>query len=335
MRPTRDSKHEIQIKESSGSLAVRYANHQDQATRRLGHQTTRSFRISDMHPRGFTLLEVVFALALTVLLLGSLLASLDLYRRLSTAGRDDVQKAQLVRALFRKMELDIRSCVYQPPKPDNGSGSGGQEESSGSEESTVTEIDPAAAFSADSVGIVGDSTTLVIHTQRPSREVSSVPVVQIEVLPPPSEQKSVAWFLAVPGADGLSGAAASVVAADGTAATSGLSRLEGDRLTTAYADAYADLTTLAANTRLLASEVGFLQFRYFDGVTWYDVWDTTITERLPNAIEITLGLNPLAGTTAGTATGPQPVDAGSGLEMYRYVVAVPLADPYMLEEPVE
>ena len=63
---------------------------------------------------GFTLLEILLALGLSVVLLVAVAAAIDLYRRMTIAGQEDVSEARLVRAVLRKIESDIRSTV--PPQ---------------------------------------------------------------------------------------------------------------------------------------------------------------------------------------------------------------------------
>jgi prepilin-type N-terminal cleavage/methylation domain-containing protein len=66
--------------------------------------------------RGFTLFEVVVALALSVLLLAGVYAGMDLYWRFSTTGQEEVERAQIARAVLRQIETDLRSVVYQSPE---------------------------------------------------------------------------------------------------------------------------------------------------------------------------------------------------------------------------
>ena len=65
---------------------------------------------------GFTLFEVVVALSLSVLLLAGIYAGMDLYWRFSTTGQEEVERAQIARAVLRQIETDLRSVVYQSPE---------------------------------------------------------------------------------------------------------------------------------------------------------------------------------------------------------------------------
>lgn len=90
---------------------------------------------------GFTLLEVLLALGLSVVLLVAIAAAIDLYRRMTIAGQDQVSEARLVRAVLRKMEIDIRSIVppqtqVTSPYDSGSSSSGGSTSSTGSTSGT-------------------------------------------------------------------------------------------------------------------------------------------------------------------------------------------------------
>ena len=138
-----------------------------------------------------------------------------------------------------------------------------------------------------------------------------------------SDLKSIAYFIAVPGTEGLQGAAGDLFAAQSGHEAQGLTRLEGDRLSLEFADAASDLQTMAANSVLLAEEVTLLQFRYFDGMDWYDVWDSVSLERLPNAIEITIGFRESSSTPS---EGIAEIGDISRSKLHRFVVSVPAAE---------
>jgi prepilin-type N-terminal cleavage/methylation domain-containing protein len=83
---------------------------------------------------GFTLFEVLIALSLSLLLLGAVYAGLSLYWRYSSAGHAEVERAQLARAVLRRIELDVRSIMYRgaPAASSQSSTSGSSASGSGS-----------------------------------------------------------------------------------------------------------------------------------------------------------------------------------------------------------
>ncbi len=71
--------------------------------------------IAKRKPGGFTLLEVVLALALAALVLYTLTLAVGLHLRMADAGRTDVEEAALARALLRRIADDLRGAVRYDP----------------------------------------------------------------------------------------------------------------------------------------------------------------------------------------------------------------------------
>ena len=61
--------------------------------------------------RGYTLLEVMLVLLITMVLVTAVGAALNIYLRSVEAGRAEVEQAQLARALLRRIADDLRSAV--------------------------------------------------------------------------------------------------------------------------------------------------------------------------------------------------------------------------------
>ena len=55
------------------------------------------------------------------------------------------------------------------------------------------------------------------------------------------------------------------------------------------ADGSADVQVLAQQSQLLAAEISSLQFQYFDGTDWLEVWDSIEYGTVPQAIKVTIG----------------------------------------------
>lgn len=301
-------------------------------------------------PAGFTLLEVLIAMAVSLLLLGAVYAALDLHWKYSSAGRDEVERAQLVRAIFQRMELDIRSVIYPPPTASDasqmagsgastggtsgsttgqttpsGAGTAGTAGSAGTAgtastastaagSTTTTAADSTEALTQSTVGVLGDSQTLMLHVSRPARHLDYGAVIDGQN----SQQRSsdllsVAYFVATSGGSGLQGLVGSRLGGGATGTARGLARLEGDRLMMNLADEQGNLDALAARTELLAPEVTVVQFLYFDGAEWLTDWDSTALGGLPRAIRVEMLIQqqvyslviavPLAKPTVSTTTG--------------------------------
>jgi hypothetical protein len=171
---------------------------------------------------------------------------------------------------------------------------------------------------------------LALNAVRPHRPTM---VIQqqgtVPVQPPLSaihgDLKTVAYFLASAGAANAAVLATMQAGQSTTGGTfgSGLARLEGDRVAIAYA--MEQSTSLAASTKIVAPEVVSLAFRYFDGTQWQISWDASTLQALPQAIEITIAVQPLQTVvpvaTSSTSTSVIP------LRTYRHVVPVYSAAP--------
>ncbi|GAB4148295.1 MAG: hypothetical protein Tsb009_21990 [Planctomycetaceae bacterium] len=264
--------------------------------------------------RGFTLTEVLLALTLTVILLGAVYSALNLYRQLSTDGREEAARAQLTRAIHQKMAVDIRSVIFSPPESEEEEDEMNDEESS-EEETVVAEVnDPSEAVSSTSKGVVGNSEILTLHISMPPRGLNySSNLDGSSITSRTSDLISVSYFLA-----GNSSSELTQRVAENTGKT-GLTRLIGDRLALDQADTNGDVETLAESATILAEEINFLKFRYFDGDAWLDEWDSTVYGTLPRAIEVTIGFRPSGKVTE--------TNDGETVHQKRFVISLPVADP--------
>jgi prepilin-type N-terminal cleavage/methylation domain-containing protein len=315
-------------------------------------------RASRQGPGGFTLLEVLVSLGLSVLLVTAIYGAISTYIRVSQGDQGKLERSRVARSLFRQISLDIQSVLFRVEEESTESTeSTGEDASStvttgatagtGTESETDTEttettevvavVDPEAALQSSSVGLIGDAGKLTLHVNRPARELSYTTLQSGSgITARTSDLQSITWFLADASASGLEGEVGQL-AQQGSALTlidsgpQGLARLAGDRMAIEYADVESDVSSLAAAARVLAPEVVSLQFRYFDGLTWLEEWDSVSAQRLPNAVEITLGLKRIVSEEERLAK-QFDATARAGMdeivEYRRHVVSLPLAEPY-------
>ena len=83
-------------------------------------------------------------------------------------------------------------------------------------------------------------------------------------------------------------------ATDGSSRT-GLVRREMDRAAASFSSQDGSLDCSEHPGDVLAKEVTYLEFRYYDGSSWYTEWDSDQMGGLPTAIEITISIDPAAG----------------------------------------
>lgn len=304
--------------------------------------------------RGFTLLEVLLALALTVVLLSLLTFSISVYLRASNAGRDDVERSQLARVLLRRMSDDLRSTLWRneadaassdsasssdaPAASGSGSGStSGSGATSGSQSGSGSGTGGntgSGSGSGNSSGDSNSSTSVSDSTELPpvtglfgnqyevQIDVSRLPRIEqyasavVTSTDLVSDVKTVAYFCQT----ATSGVSTSA---------SGLVRREFDRAATSYASTNGDVSAWEQGLAPIAQEVTAVEFRYFDGTEWLTEWDSQAKNALPLAVEIAIQLAssaPPAGATANSplaAVMPATTTIAATGEIYRVLVFIP------------
>ena len=279
---------------------------------------------------GFTLVELLAALGISLLLIAAVSTSLETYVRLTTTSETAIERQQVTRSLLQQMTRDISSIVFTVPEEESEDELLAEVDSLEETEPEPVEIaDAADSISTSSVGLIGDSQSLVLNVSRPARNLGyAAPLMAVSLDERTSDLLSVSYFLAAPGGGGLAGAVSenalysltSTGSSDGT----GFSRLEGDRMAIDHADLQMDTQLLAGAADLIAPEIVYVQFRYFDGTIWLDMWDSTAYGALPQAIEVTFGFRgppEQDSTLVGNSTWTVE-------EYVRHVIHVPISEPY-------
>ncbi len=280
-------------------------------------------RRSRLQRRGFTLFEVLLALGLTVLLMAAVYSAINVYQHLATAGRDNVERLQIVRALQRRMTVDVRSVLFSEPEEEAEEGDADDAMTTDAAEAegettTVAEVtNPEEAIAGFAQGVIGDANSLVLNLSLPPRGAAYSDPFDQDLNRQSSDLVSVTYLLSSPDGGSLQSAVHSRLG------KTGLARLAGDRMKIDAEDISGNVDLLAGTAVMLAPEVTSLQFQYFDGVEWIDAWDTSTSQTLPRAIAVKMFIAKLL------ADGTTQTDAdGKGIgKWFRFVIAVPSADP--------
>lgn len=306
---------------------------------------------------GLSLVEVLVALAISGVLLTSVYSAITMYFHYSHSGQEEIAKNQLARVLLQRIEQDLRSIVYRPDDGTSttddasttgtasttsgttaatgqtgatGTGASGTGASGTSTTTTMEIKDPSEAFAGSNSGLFGDMQTIVLHVSRPRLDMlSNVQMSGPVVVSRTSDLKTVSYFVAGNGTSGLQAAAAAHFATQnlsGSGRSSGLARMEGDRLALQLADKSGNVGSLLGQTQMLAPEVSRVNFRYYDGTTWTTKWDSVSYGGLPRAVEINLELTFAAETTG---QGRYKKTKQEPPRVYRSVVFLPVSKPLM------
>ncbi len=155
----------------------------------------------------------------------------------------------------------------------------------------------------------------------------------------PSDVKTVAYFLQPPGTNAASTAASSMTQGLGgnqnNMLMGGLVRRTLDRAVTTWAANSGNSSNVNTTGELIAAEVTYLEFRYFDGSEWWTDWDSEERGGLPVAVDIAIALQSIE---EQLQLQQQPtLAAGANNELaqprfYRLLVHLPVAEPTSEED---
>jgi len=252
-----------------------------------------------MRRKGYTLLEVILAIAIGLLLIAALYVALEVQMRYMQTGRNAVAEGQLARGLLARMGADIRQHLGKLPTTQSAAGAtaAATDTTTGTATGGTTSTSTSGTEASTSgglgttqfnYGVQGDETQLMLY-------VSAVPrfgQADLDNQTGASDLRRIVYTL-MPG--------------------TGLVRIESRMFSvddSDMPDAFPDV---------LAPEALALQFRYYDGAsgTWLTSWDGA-TSGPPLAIEITLGLQPPVDLITPRVETLEPT-------LYRAVVTIPTA----------
>ncbi len=246
---------------------------------------------------GFTLLEVLIALSLSLVLISAIYSAVSLHWRYEEAGRERIDRAQVSLAVLRLLSEDVGSVMFTPPSTTTQE----EEEATASTTSTSTASPPTTsspttedttATTTDStqasLGIVGTADQLQLDISQPARE-DFVPdesdTQSGTTLPATSDNVRVTWGLVTPTSAPVDDSGRRSLTVNPALARQIVDRLRG----VVEVEENASQHVALADASILAREVVSLQFRYYDGYSWVEEWDSVVMERLPRAIEVTIG----------------------------------------------
>lgn len=291
----------------------------------------------------FTLFEVILALGLSAVLMGVLAMLVSVQLRVVDRGRANVEEAQLARALLHRIADDLRNTVYSDPSSGQNSASSATGATSGTSTDTNptgtsgatagdTETEASEEMGAETSsglpGLYGTATRLEIDVSpvlRPDefRRLAQAASDPTQVVEPPSDLKTVAYFLA----EEESGLGA--LGTQDPSTRHGLVRRELDRTAAQIAREQAQLQQIDSETEPIAPEVTSIEFSYFDGQEWLEEWDSEAQGGLPTAVEIRLSI----ARRAWQRTMLDSIDPGALWQsdgeslVYRLVVRMPTVLP--------
>jgi len=279
---------------------------------------------------GFSLLEVVLALALSVVIIAAIGYSVHLYMLTLTRQQTDIERKQVARSIIMMIHNDLRGAIQYKPQDYSGlenlyeslvpdilsMAMGGEEETTeedSSEEEAVAEEDMATSRPT----MIGNSVAIVIDVSRLPRVDEYNPIIALDSNQAqlPSDVKAVNYFFS----DQPSAQANDII--DSIGEQGGLYRRQIDRAVAAYLGDTGLAVAPDEYTQLIAPEVAGIYFRYWSGEGWESEWNSDDYGGFPLAIEVTLQLDPYR------ATHPELANDEDEMDYYRTVIHLPVAEP--------
>jgi prepilin-type N-terminal cleavage/methylation domain-containing protein len=245
--------------------------------------------------RGLTLLEVVISIAVIGLILGSLLTFLWQTLEIRNRTRLLAERTQIAHGVLDRMAAEIRGCL------------GG--------ERIGFPVEPR---------LIGDRRSIsLLTTATPSKDYYRF-FRESDELPPGSHDiRQIGYRLWVDPQEETE---------DGQPLVGGLIRTEKQTLNQFVVD---EQNPEQLRQDVWAPEIGYIEFRYFDGVEWDVKWEVTQENSLPQLVMITIGFESMTKDEYEDADlDVYPVDQyplGDELpndERYSLIVRVPAADKF-------
>jgi prepilin-type N-terminal cleavage/methylation domain-containing protein len=272
--------------------------------------------------RGVTLLELLLAMALSVMVLSAVAMAIEMHLKMLGTRRMQVEESQLARTVLSRIKQDLMNAVQyevldvsnlQSLASDALTGAAGLDPSSLSGLAEQAGVDPAMvedpfgiAGTQDIAGSVapptipglrGNQYELQIDVSRLPRIdeyfVMYNPLDTTKLVDIPSDVKTVAYYLSpdlppLEEGQGLPDLSQQERIRVTGYAGRGLMRRELDRAVTTWAVNNGDTLELSRSGEMLAPEVTGLEFRYFDGLDWWLEWNSEARQGLPVAVAIAI-----------------------------------------------
>jgi hypothetical protein len=257
------------------------------------------------------LIEVLLAIGLSTVLLALLALAINMFLVRVDASRSTVEEAQLARGVLRMIAEDLRNSavVYTQDITSAQAASSSQAFFDvGEADATPTPSEETSENVRPYVGVFGDTASLQADVLRVR------PVYSVSLEDP---EQSLVMTIDSPG----------ITSVRYLFSDAGLVRQQAGR-DASLREAQQGLSdSWEASSRVVASEVADLRFRYHDGDQALDQWDLDETQGVsPLAVEVRIGMRSQAASPTTEAEGDEAVqDMNAPLRYYR--LTIPLTVP--------
>lgn len=307
-------------------------------------KSKQSTRKASVGRRGYTLLELLLALGLSVIVIGAIGFAIQVYIIALTKQQAMIERKQVVRSIFMMISNDIRAGIQYKAADYSGLETLVQSQLL-IQQQALAALDPNAeepdedAEPEDS-GIINEEEVSYRPTLLGAEDVIMMDISRLPRLDQynplvsaadldlntPSDVKSLAYFVSL-----SKGGIQEEIEFAESRAPGGLYRRQIDRSVANYLSDVELISSPDPYSRLIAHEIAQISFRYWDGEAWLTSWDSAEDGGFPSAIEITLVIDSersAAQTQSYDYNGPD----GETAETYVSVVHLPVTD---LPQPEE
>ena len=319
--------------------------------------------VRKLSQKGFTLLELILALSMSVVLMVLIGGAIQFYARDMNVRDMDIRQTQLAASILQMIEDDLRATLHPQPVDTSaleellavtaGGDSPGDDPSGGQDLSSVgidslvddevltddllagTDLSSGVSV-LTTPGLVGNQSQIQLDvSQLPRLEeyVALLDTNTADLDDIPSDIKTIAYFVQAPdtlgGVEDTLETATAELGLESNLNSGGLVRRSLDRAATVEAANTGSIALLNQTGDLLAPEVIGIEFSYWDGVTWQLEWSSDSYEELPLAISVTLTLKPDQAADSDLASAALSPDSA---RVFTHIVRLPLAKPIEQEE---
>ena len=309
---------------------------------------------------GFTLLEMVLSLALSLIILGMISYALNFFTIEVDRSDREIRRTMLAAALMQMIEDDLAGALRPKPLDTSaleellsstaqgaasmGGAAAGGDDTSDTDDASAPPDDSTTGDSdvltddtletGDTLGtlvepgLIGNQFQLQFDTSRLPRLEEYTNIIDDEtfstVVDVPSDMKTVTYYVQQAGAMSVQDQAAKLNNQTDSSVNQGggLVRRSIDRAATQFSMNNGNLTTLMQTGDVLAPEVVAIEFSYWDGLLWQIEWDSDLTDSLPLAIKVTMQM-----------IDPMDLDAEQTPRVIEHIVRLPMGE--MAEEEEE
>ena len=300
----------------------------------INNGPTRSPRVPRFEKKraraGYTLLELLLALGLSVAVLAAVASGIQVYLVALTKQQAMVEQKQVARALLAMIGNDLRAGIQYKATDYSGldnliqtqtmmlTGGAAAEEEEEEPESLIVEEE--VSFRPT---MLGSSNVLMIDISRLPRLDQYNPLVATaeDEVQSPSDIKSLSYFVSL-----SEGGVESAIEFQPNKAPGGLYRREIDRAVAEYRGETDLMLAPDEFTRLIANEVVDISFQYFDGEEWQSEWDSIENGGFPVAIEVNIMIDPVR-SASGSQDYTMDQSDPDEMQIFRTVVDLPVAEP--------